>query len=147
MSASGIVTRASEVLLVRHTYGPAKGKLLIPGGIVESGEMPEQTIQREVFEETQVRAIAEGLLAFRFRLENWWTIFALRYVSGTPTPDSRETDLAFFLAIQDAIDHPEVTDSSWFLLEKYVSMGEKSLQRCDFKPALHSDEQWIMYSP
>ena len=67
LSVSGLVVRNSEVLLVRHTYGPAKGKLLIPGGHVEERELPVQTVQREVLEETQMQTAGERLLAVRFR--------------------------------------------------------------------------------
>ena len=41
-SVGCLVVRNREVLLVRHTYGRARGKLLIPGGYLQEGEMPEQ---------------------------------------------------------------------------------------------------------
>ena len=33
-SVTGIVIRDNKVLLARHTYGPGKGKLIVPGGYV-----------------------------------------------------------------------------------------------------------------
>jgi ADP-ribose pyrophosphatase YjhB (NUDIX family) len=36
--------RNNEILLVRHTYGAAKGQLLIPGGHVQNEEMPETAV-------------------------------------------------------------------------------------------------------
>ena len=41
-----VVIRGEQVLLVRHTYGSAKGKLLIPGGYVQVAEMPEDAAMR-----------------------------------------------------------------------------------------------------
>lgn len=44
LSVGCIVRKGEQVLLVRHTYGGANGKLLIPGGLsaclgVDSGSM------------------------------------------------------------------------------------------------------------
>lgn len=41
------VIRHGGVLLVRHTYGSARGKLLIPGGFCRSGELPEAAAAME----------------------------------------------------------------------------------------------------
>lgn len=54
LSASCVVIEDNKVLLVKHTYGAAKGKYLIPGGFSEDGELPQITAEREVLEETGV---------------------------------------------------------------------------------------------
>ena len=146
LSTSGIVVKGSEVLLVRHTYGAAKGQILIPGGNIQSGEMPEQAVLREIFEETQVHAEVSGLYAVRFRPANWWAIFSLRYVAGTPVADGHETDLAYFLNIKDAIGLPELAETSRFLLQRFSSSCQKSLSPINFKPTMHSNEGWALYS-
>ena len=38
LSVGCIVRKNNEILLVRHTYGSAAGKLLIPGGFCDIGE-------------------------------------------------------------------------------------------------------------
>lgn len=48
LSASCLVIKDNQILLVKHTYGAAKGKYLIPGGFSEEGEMPQTTAEREV---------------------------------------------------------------------------------------------------
>lgn len=48
-SVGCIVRRKTQVLLVRHTYGSAKEKLLIPGGFCHENELPEEAAVREVF--------------------------------------------------------------------------------------------------
>ena len=75
LSASCVVIEDSKVLLVKHTYGAAKGKYLIPGGFSEEGEMPQVTAKREVLEETGVVVKAEELVAIRFTPQEVWCIF------------------------------------------------------------------------
>lgn len=66
LSASCVVIADNKVLLVKHTYGAAKGKYLIPGGFSEGRELPQVTAEREVFEETGVTVQASDLVAVRF---------------------------------------------------------------------------------
>ena len=51
-SVGCLVRKENQVLLVRHTYGGAAGKLLIPGGFCNQNELPEEAAEREVLEET-----------------------------------------------------------------------------------------------
>ena len=39
-----IVLREGKVLLVRHKYGNAAGKLLNPGGFIHEGELPTDAV-------------------------------------------------------------------------------------------------------
>ena len=43
----GIVAIQGKILLVRHTYGIAKGRILLPGGCVREGELPDRAVERE----------------------------------------------------------------------------------------------------
>lgn len=53
LAAYGIATRGDEVLLVRaSSRSDVPGTWWLPGGGVEFGEHPEQTVVREVAEET-----------------------------------------------------------------------------------------------
>ncbi len=61
-SVGAIVIRDEKVLLVRHTYGAAKDKLLNPGGFINKNELPTEAIIREVFEETGVNVAPIGML-------------------------------------------------------------------------------------
>ena len=64
-SVGCLVRKENQVLLVRHTYGGAAGKLLIPGGFCNQNELPEEAAEREVLEETGVTAKAGRLLGLR----------------------------------------------------------------------------------
>ena len=80
----GIVEIEGKILLVRHTYGNAKDRILLPGGFVQENELPTVAIEREVLEETGVIAKAKSLFAMQFKPEQWCAVFVMNYVSGTP---------------------------------------------------------------
>jgi len=117
----GVVLRENAILLVRHTYGAAKGKLLIPGGFVQRGEMPEAAAVREICEETGVTAAVKGFLGVRFQTENWYAIFLLDYVSGEPTSDGAENDFAGFIPLGEAVKRDDVTGLSRFIVESVMN--------------------------
>jgi len=47
-----VIIKDGKILLEKRKYEPGKGKWSIPGGLVELGENVEQTVIREVKEET-----------------------------------------------------------------------------------------------
>ena len=53
-TVSAIITDQDRVLLGRRIVEPAKGLWDIPGGFCEPGEHPEETLRREVHEETNL---------------------------------------------------------------------------------------------
>lgn len=48
----GLFIKEEEVLLIKKAVGPYKGKLDLPGGTVNFGERPNETLIREFDEET-----------------------------------------------------------------------------------------------
>ena len=57
-----LIKREEEILLIKKLRGPYTGKLDLPGGRVEHGETPEQTVKREVAEETGLVVLESKLL-------------------------------------------------------------------------------------
>ena len=47
-----VIVRDGKIALIKRGNEPAKGKWSVPGGHVELGESPEQTVVRETKEET-----------------------------------------------------------------------------------------------
>jgi mutator protein MutT len=60
--AYGVVLRDAKILLTQKKAGPYLGLWGLPGGKIEYGESPEQTLKRELLEETTLEAIQIELL-------------------------------------------------------------------------------------
>lgn len=58
----GVVVNDDKILLIKKARGPYKGKFDLPGGSVEFGETPEQTLSREIKEETGLDVIKSEIL-------------------------------------------------------------------------------------
>lgn len=68
LGAGAVILRDDEVVLVKINHGPAKGKWILPGGRVESGESLLTAVKREAKEECGLSVVVEGVLAFRQRV-------------------------------------------------------------------------------
>lgn len=52
--AYAIIIKNDEILLINKAKGPYKNKLDLPGGTIEFGEKPSESLVREVLEETNL---------------------------------------------------------------------------------------------
>lgn len=145
LSASCVVIRDDKVLLVKHTYGAAKGKYLIPGGFSENGELPQKTAEREVLEETGVSVKAQELLAVRFTEQEVWCIFRAEYVEGEPTSDNGENEEALFMSVQDVLASDEVVDTTKEIVKTALSETKEMLRKSDFVNAKFSADTWQLF--
>jgi len=50
----GILINDDKILLIKKSRGPHKGKWDLPGGTIEFGEEPYETLKRELYEETGI---------------------------------------------------------------------------------------------
>jgi 8-oxo-dGTP diphosphatase len=62
VTADGIVTRGSDILLVRRRNEPFKGSYALPGGFLNYQEELEECVVREVAEETGLKTSIVGLV-------------------------------------------------------------------------------------
>lgn len=143
-SVGGIVLRGNVVLLVKHTYGSAKDKLLIPGGYCQIGEMPENAVAREVEEETSIISSVKELVAIRFNTNAWYAIFLMDYVSGNPTSDQNENSEAVFMDIKEAINHPQSTEITKIILNTLLERNGQSLKKFE-EYTLRKGDNWSLY--
>ena len=120
-SVGCIVRKNNQILLVRHSYGSAKGKLLIPGGFCRENELPEETAVREVFEETGVTAKVRHMAGIRCERKNWYLLLELDYVDGIPTSDMDENTEALFCDISAALTRNDCTEMTKVVLRKIMN--------------------------
>lgn len=117
LSARVIVFKGTEVLLVRHNYGSARGKYLNPGGYLRYGEFPEDAAIREVFEETGVKIKPIGMIAIRYQSGEWYMVLKAEYIEGEPCVNLSGNNDVIFMNISDALKHPCVTDTAKTLIQ------------------------------
>lgn len=104
-----IVDKKGEVLLSQRNepkYKKWHKFWQIPGGVIEFGEDPEETLIREIKEEVGVKVKIERLLPFagsnvwrfpKFDVQSILLCYLCRIVKGKPNSDHWETlDLAWF---------------------------------------------------
>jgi ADP-ribose pyrophosphatase YjhB (NUDIX family) len=127
-SVGAIVLRDRDVLLVRHTYGSAAGKLLNPGGFIQQGELPAEAVKREVLEETGIRVEPIGMLCIRCSEKDWYMVFLAKYISGEVKSDGDENSEALFMDCNELLQRADATDTVKTLvrlaLDKKPIIGE-----------------------
>lgn len=115
----GIVEIDESIMLVRHTYGVAKNRILLPGGYVKANEIPTTAVEREIFEETGVVCKAKELFSMQFKTEQWCAVFTMSYVSGKPTSDGYENSEVLLLTVDEALARDDLTNMSREILKAY----------------------------
>ena len=145
VSASCVVIRDNKVLMVKHIYGAANGKYLIPGGFCEEGELPQKSAEREVMEETGVMVTAGELLAVRFTKQEVWCIFRGEYVKGEPASDNDENEDALFMSIEEALSSETVVATTREILKSVLRADKQTLQKSSFVNEKFDADTWQLF--
>lgn len=143
-SVGCIVRRESQILLVRHTYGGANGKLLIPGGFCQENELPEEAAVREVYEETKVTATVRRMAGIRCDRKTWYMLLEMDYIKGIPASDMRENSEALFCEISDALTRSDVTEMTKVALRK-IHNGSEGYFYSDMEYKKRRGENYTLY--
>tara|TARA_Y100000590_G_scaffold452869_1_gene596832 strand:- start:2703 stop:3200 length:498 start_codon:yes stop_codon:yes gene_type:complete len=136
LGAGGILIHEDHVLLVQLNYGKAKGAWILPGGMVEQGEHPEETAVRETKEETGIDTRVMSLVAVRHRKQemgkaNLYQVFELALQRSEPISnlslswDPTELICAQFWEVQKALHSEDVRP----LTRMFIQMALESSQR------------------
>ena len=127
----GIVEINNKILLVRHTYGVAKDRILLPGGYVKENELPTFAIEREIFEETGADCKAKDLFSVQFKNEQWCAVFTMEHKCGNPVSDGYENSEILLLNIDDALERKDLTNMSKEILKAYKN-NKNGLTKSDY---------------
>nr|MDE6471007.1 NUDIX domain-containing protein [Eubacterium sp.] len=133
-SVTAVVIKDNKVLLGRHTYGPGKGKLIVPGGYVNIGESPQQAIVREYFEETGIIIEPKDVIGIRFNSHDWYVAFTADYISGEPKSDHDENSEVIWLDADEAMQREDVPELTKRLIESAIN-NNSSLKKTPFRSA------------
>ena len=114
VSVGALVIKEEKMLLVRRKHNPGKGKWTNPGGYIEQTELIEQSVIREVLEETGVTTKVKSIVMlgdYPGRVHNIYIGFLMEYVEGQPQPDEVEVDEAglFLIERNGAMDVADMT--------------------------------------
>lgn len=120
-SVTGVVIHEGKVLLARHTYGGGAGKLIVPGGYVETGETPQAALIREYEEETGVTVEPENIIGIRFNMHDWYVAFKARYISGSPKSDHDENSEVVWMEVTEALQREDVPDLTKKLIQSAIA--------------------------
>ena len=141
----GIVEINGRILLVRHTYGTAEGRILVPGGYVEEGELPSKAIEREVFEETGVTAKAKAVFSVQFKPEQWCIVFTMDHVSGEPESDGYENNEVLLITAEEAAERDDITNMSREILRAYITDKANVLGKSSYVPRSTTADKYEIY--
>ena len=141
----GIVEIDGKILLVRHTYGTAKERILVPGGYVHENELPSRAVEREVFEETGVTVKAKTVFSIQFKPQQWCIVFKTDYVSGTPKSDCYENSEVLLLRAEDAVQNEDITNMSRQILKAYIADKNNELSKSDYVPLSSKADEYEIY--
>lgn len=144
-SVCGIVMIDGKVLLVRHTYGVAKGRLIIPGGYVKEHEMAAAAIEREIFEETKVRAKAKSVISVQFKPDEWCVYFEMEYISGIPSSDNYENSEAVLMTLDEAVSRDDITNTSKAVLSAFKDDKCTRFLESEFCPMTSKTDKYKIF--
>ena len=140
----GITEINGKILLVRHTYGAAKDRILLPGGYVAENELPTAAAEREIFEETGVKTTAQSLMTMQFKSNQWCAVFVMDYISGTPKSDGYENSEVLLLTAEEAVKRDDITNMSRKILTAYIN-DHSELRISEYVPDSASKENYVIF--
>lgn len=90
-TSRGIVLSDNKILLMER-WRKDMHYFSIPGGGIETGESPEQTVVREIFEETSVKVKPVRLVIVMLDGDVRHEIYLCKYIKGEPYLDPRSPE-------------------------------------------------------
>jgi 8-oxo-dGTP pyrophosphatase MutT (NUDIX family) len=113
-----VLTPERELLVVREKYGfgSRPPTLKLPGGALQAGEHLVEAVEREVLEETGVRATFESMACFRhwhgyrYGKSDIYFVGRLRPLSKEITMQAEEIQECLWLPVNDFLEDEEISN-------------------------------------
>lgn len=131
IGAGSLLVKDYHLLLVQLNYGKFKGSWILPGGMVETGESPDQSAIRETKEETNLDVGISKLVTVRHRInENHNNLYFVFEATTTETLSSLNKNLAFpkqeimdvqFWPIEEVHNSDAVRPLTKYYLQHYLT--------------------------
>jgi ADP-ribose pyrophosphatase YjhB (NUDIX family) len=137
VGVGAVIVRDGQVLLVRMGSGGNRGQWSVPGGYLNAGESLEQTVAREVAEETGLEFRPERLVAVRCGVRdsaereetNIYVAFVGACGAGQPRPDGKEVSDAVFRPAAEVVEAADVASLTREVVR--AALGGGGLARSD----------------
>ncbi len=132
IAAAGLVVNDQNELLVIVERSHAKTRpnyFKLPGGLVDPGERIEDAAEREVFEETGIKAKFEKLTTFRHWINyrpnrsDIYFICKLTPLTSDITPQATEIAKALWMPLDEYLNHPDVSVFNKMIVELGIKDG------------------------
>ena len=78
--AYGLIVKDEQIVLIKKVGGPYSGKLDLPGGTIEWGEKPEESLIRELNEEVGINVVGYELFDANSVIAEWTHNEEIEYV-------------------------------------------------------------------
>lgn len=141
----GILEIDGRILFVRHTYGTAKDRILLPGGYVKENELPTKAVEREIFEETGVCCKTKELYSVQFKADQWCIVFTTEYISGEPQSDGYENSEVVLLSADEALARDDITNMSREILKSYKE-NKNGIAKSDYIAKSCTADDYVLFS-
>ncbi|MCD6484026.1 MAG: NUDIX domain-containing protein [Candidatus Odinarchaeota archaeon] len=129
LGVGGVIIHENKVLLVKLNYGYARGKWVIPGGLVECGETLQEAIVREIKEETGLVVKPIGIVGIRAlvrksdNLTDVYCTFVCQLESSPNSISVQQSELedVKWFSLDEIDSNPEIVDFTRVMVKKAVS--------------------------
>lgn len=124
LTSDGVVIKDKKILLIKRKNNPYKDKWALPGGFVEYGEKVEESVVREVLEETGLKTKITNLVGVYSdpnrdpRGHTVTVVYLLELLEGSLKGGDDANDAKFF----DINDLPELSFDHDVIINDVIRM-------------------------